>query len=424
MIILSVHNSYQQPGGEDEVFRQEAQLLEQHGHQVIRCQAHNDEVTGKSSLELLAKTIYNTDAYRRVLALIKETRPDVMHVHNTFPLLSPAVYYAAAKESVPVVQTLHNYRLLCAPGTLHRDNHVCEECIGTFSPWPAVLHGCYRGSRSASAAAAGMLTIHRLLKTYSKTVTTYIALSDFAVSKFVQAGIPKDKIVVKPNFVDPDPGRGDGPGGHCIFAGRLQPEKGILTLLNAWTQQSLPFDLEIAGDGDLAPEVAAAAERCPRIHWHGRLQKAQLHDRIKKAAAMLVPSTWYEPFGVVVAEAFAMGVPVIASKIGALASIVTHGRTGLHFTPGNADDLAAQLRWFHEHPKAALEMRDEARLEFERNYTGERNYELLFEIYQRSIQKNIARYGAGRSSADQDTDFVQIAGNSSSHRRTQSGHLN
>jgi glycosyltransferase involved in cell wall biosynthesis len=413
MIILSVHNSYQQPGGEDEVFRQEAQLLEQYGHQVIRCQAHNDDVSGKSSLELLAKTIYNTEAFHQVQKLIRETRPDVMHVHNTFPLFSPAVYYAAAKESVPVVQTLHNYRLICAPGTLHRDNHVCEDCVKTFSAWPAVLHGCYRGSRPASAATAGMLTIHRLLKTYRKTVATYITLSDFAASKIVQAGIPKDKIEVKPNFVAPDPGRGDGSGRHCIFVGRLQPEKGVLTLLDTWTRHSPPFDLEIAGDGDLAPAVAAAAERCSRIRWHGRLQKSELQDRVKKAVALIVPSTWFEPFGVVVIEAFAMGVPVIASKIGALASIITHGRTGLHFRPGNADDLATQLGWLERHPDAIRTMRDNARLEFERNYTGKRNYELLMNIY----QKTISRYGTERISQSESGNLVQIADSASPRQR-------
>jgi glycosyltransferase involved in cell wall biosynthesis len=424
MIILSVHNSYQQPGGEDEVFRQEANLLELHGHQVIRCQAHNDEVAGKGSLELLAKTIYNQDAYHRVRTLIRESRPDVMHVHNTFPLLSPAVYYAAAAEAVPVVQTLHNYRLLCAPGTLHRDNHICEDCIGKFVPWPAVLHSCYRGSRPASAAAAGMLAVHRLLKTYRQRVTTYIALSDFAVSKFVQGGIPKDKIVVKPNFVDPDPGRGDGSGSHCMFVGRLQPEKGVLTLLDAWTRCSPPFDLEIAGDGDCAAEVAAAAERCPRIHWHGRLQKAYLQERMKNAAALIVPSTWYEPFGVVAIEAFAMGVPVIASNIGALASIVTHGKTGLHFTPGSADDLSTQLRWLQEHAEAAREMRNQARLEFERHYTGERNYQQLIKIYEQAIRRRNSPRAAAAETGASNKELVEITGHTSSRPQPPSGPLN
>jgi glycosyltransferase involved in cell wall biosynthesis len=390
MKILTVHNSYQQPGGEDEVFRQEARLLEEHGHDVIRFHGHNDEVNGKGPIELLTKTIFNSDAYRRVRSLIKATRPAVMHVHNTFPLLSPAVYYAAAHEAVPVVQTLHNYRLLCPAAVLFRDHGICEECLHTASPWPAALHGCYRGSRPASAAAAAMLTVHRLRKTFSKTVSTYIALSDFARAKFIQSGIPADKIATKPNFVHPDPGQGDGSGGYCLFVGRLSEEKGIRTLLDAWTRHSPPLDLEIAGDGDLAPEAAAAAAQCSRIRWHGRLAKPQLYARMKQAAALIVPSIWYEPFGIVLIEAFAMGLPVIASKIGALEAMVEQGRTGLRFTPGNATDLAAQVDWFYRHPEAARDMRGYARLEFERHYTGDKNYALLMQIYRQTI----GRYGS------------------------------
>lgn len=392
MNILSVHNSYQQPGGEDEVFRQEAKLLTLHGHTVVRCEAHNDEVKSKGPLELLAKTIYNSDAYQQVERLIKSSRPDIMHVHNTFPLLSPAVYYAAADNGVPVVQTLHNYRLLCPSAVLYRNNSVCERCMNTKFPWPAVVHGCYRGSRAASAVAAGMLTVHRLLHTYRNTITTYIALSDFASAKFIEAGIPGDRIVVKPNFIDPDPGRGDGAGNYCLFVGRLSDEKGIRTLLDAWTQFSPPLSLEIAGDGDLAPEVAKAAAQCPRIRWHGHLQKPELYRRMKNAAALVVPSTWYEPFGIVLIEAFAMGLPVIASKLGAMETMVNHRVTGLHFAPGDASELAAQVNWFHDHPHAAAAMRSQARNEFERRYTGERNYSLLMQIYSNTID----RFGAAQ----------------------------
>jgi glycosyltransferase involved in cell wall biosynthesis len=411
MIVLSVHNSYQQPGGEDEVFRQETRLLEEHGHEVIRCQAHNDELNGKRPLELLRKTLYNSEAYDRVRSLIMRCRPDVMHVHNTFPLLSPAVYYAAASERVPVVQTLHNYRLLCPAAVLFRKGSICEKCLKTRSFWPSAVHGCYRGSRLTTAAAAAMLSMHRVLRTQNH-VTTYIALSEFARSKFVEAGMPKNKIVVKPNFTHPDPGPGDGSGAHCLFVGRLTVEKGVRTLLEAWTRFSPPLPLDIIGDGDLAPSVAAAAQKFSTIHWHGRVDKARVYERMKRAALLVLPSIWYEAFPMVVIEAFAMGLPVVASRLGAMATIVRQQSNGLHFSPGDPADLAAKVRWFHDHQQAAIRMRKEARRDFELHYTGERNYSSLMTIY----GKTIARYRQNEQQAtkqlgcstESSLDLVQI----------------
>jgi glycosyltransferase involved in cell wall biosynthesis len=394
LVILSVHNSYQQPGGEDEVFRQEAQLLEQNGNKVIRCQAHNNDLGSQRSLKVVANTLFNRETYNKLRALIRTSRPDVVHVHNTFPLLSPAVYYAASVERVPVVQTLHNYRLLCPSSVLYRENRVCESCMETRSLWPAIQHRCYRQSRTASIAAAGMLTFHRVLETFRKKVTAYIALSEFARTKFIQGGLQPHTVFVKPNFIDPDPGRGSGFGDYCMFVGRLTEEKGVRTLLEAWTRYTPSLHLEIAGDGELASEVQAAAARCSHIRWLGRLDKQALYERMQRAAALIVPSVWYEPFGLVVAEAFAMGVPVIASRIGALAEIIQHGRTGLHFEPANSADLAAQVQHFHTHPRLTYAMRVEARREFERKYTGGRNYSLLMEIY----KKTIDYYKSGSSS--------------------------
>jgi glycosyltransferase involved in cell wall biosynthesis len=385
MIILAVHNSYQQPGGEDEVFRQETRLLEQYGHCVIRCQAHNHDVNGKGRIELLAKTVFNSEAYRQLRSLIERTRPDVMHVHNTFPLLSPAVYYAARDKAVPVVQTLHNYRLLCPTGLLFREGHVCESCLGKLSLAPAIARGCYRDSRPATAVASAMLLLHRGLNTYKDLVAGYIALSEFGRSKYVAAGLPSHKVFLKPNFVDPDPGVGEGDGDFCLFIGRLSHEKGISTLLDAWTRFRPPLDLEIIGDGELAQNVADAVNRCPRIRWHGRLQKPQVYERLRRAAAVIVPSIWFEPFGMVVIEAFAAGVPVIASNLGSLAELIRHGDNGLHFSPGDATDLAQQVVWFHRHPDVAQKMRRQARLDFESEYTGDRNYSLMMQIYATAI---------------------------------------
>ena len=202
MKILSVHNSYQQPGGEDQVFAQEADLLRSHGHQVVLYQASNDQVTGANRPGFARATLFGTRRpIRSLRALMQRERPDLVHVHNTFPVISPAVYYAADEAGVPVVQTLHNYRLLCPTATLFRDGHVCQDCVGKRIPWPGVVHGCYRGSRPATAAAAAMLATHNYKQTWSKTVSAYIALSGFARDKFIQGGLPAAKIFVKPNFL-------------------------------------------------------------------------------------------------------------------------------------------------------------------------------------------------------------------------------
>src|SRR6185369_13868720 len=199
--ILQVHNLYQQPGGEDLVVADEARLLEARGHEVVRHTVHNDQVNSLSSLSLGQRTIWSQPAYRDVRAAIARYQPQLLHVHNTLPLLSPSVYYAASAERVPVVQTLHNYRLTCPAALCFRNGHPCTECVGSFIPWRAIRHACYRDSRSASAAVATMLSVHRLMGTWAKP-TVYMALTAFARNMFIEAGVPPDKLVVKPNFVD------------------------------------------------------------------------------------------------------------------------------------------------------------------------------------------------------------------------------
>jgi glycosyltransferase involved in cell wall biosynthesis len=383
MNILLVHNSYQQPGGEDQVFELEASLLEAHGHRVIRFQEHNDGVKERSNLELLSDTVWNRWITRQLRTLIREGNVDVMHVHNTFPLISPACYYAASAEGVPVVQTLHNYRLLCPSATLYRNGGVCEDCLGKRLPWPAIVHSCYRGSRSATAATAGMLTIHNNIGTWHRKISAFLALTEFARSKFIEGGLPQDKILVKPNFLQNDPGPGTGDGQFALFLGRLTPEKGIGTLLKAWQQTGISLPLQIVGDGPLADDVAAAASANRNIQWFGWLSKDRVFERMKMAKAVIIPSEWYEAFPMTIVEAFATGVPVIASKLGSLASLINHRKTGLHFKAGDAEDLAHQVRWLTGHPDVNLQMRAEARTEFLLKYTGDRNYSTLIGVYDR-----------------------------------------
>lgn len=387
MRILLVHDYYQQPGGEDAVFAAEALLLEAHGHRVLRHTVHNDSATAMGRVALARATVYNPAAYRELRALIDKERPEIVHFHNTFPLISPSAYYAARAEKVPVVQTLHNYRLLCAAATFFRDGHVCEDCLGKSVPWPGLLHACYRSSWLATGAVAAMMTVHRAAGTWTNAVDLYIALTEFARSKYIAGSLPADKIAVKPHFVHPDPGAGCGRGGYALFVGRLSPEKGLNTLLQAWGQLRGRVPLKVVGDGPLADRVAAAARKFPAVEWLGRRPLQDVYPLIGDAAFLVVPSECYETFGRVAIEAFAKGTPVIASRIGAIGEVVDAGRTGLHFRPGDPCDLVSQVEWALAHPAHLVRMRREARTEFETRYTAERNYGMLAGIYALAMER-------------------------------------
>ena len=387
MKILAVHNRYQQPGGEDQAFVDETALLEARNHRVFRYEVHNDQVKQVNRLTLAKDTVWNTSAYRELGALIRRERPHVVHFHNTLPLVSPAGYYAARAEGVPVIQTLHNYRLLCPVALFFRDGRVCEDCMGKAVPWPGVVHRCYRGSRTASGVIATMLTVHRALRTWTEMVDVYVALTEFARNKFIEGGLPAGKIVVKPNFVAPDPGRGQGGGGYALFVGRLAPEKGTETMLAAWDRLGTRIPLKIVGDGPLRDRVVEAAARQSNVEWLGHRPVEDVHALMGKADMLVFPSQWYETFGRVAAEAFAAGTPVIAANIGAVAELVEHGRTGLKFRPGDPEDLVTQVEWALSHSAELRSMREEVRAEFEAKYTAERNYRTLMEIYEAALER-------------------------------------
>jgi glycosyltransferase involved in cell wall biosynthesis len=390
MKVLAVHNRYQQPGGEDQVFFAETALLESYGHRVVRYTTHNDQVAGMNRLALAGNTLWNLSTYQELRALMRQERPDVAHFHNTFPLVSPASYYAAKAEGVPVVQTLHNYRLLCPDALFFRDGRVCEDCVGKVVPWPGVVHKCYRGSRAASGVVAAMLTTHRALRTWTEMVDVYVALTEFARRKFIEGGLPAGKIVVKPNFVYPDPGPGEGRGGYALFVGRLAPEKGVGTLLAAWERLDGRIPLKVVGDGPLREKAAEAASRQSCVEYLGYRPAEEVHALLKEASTLVFPSEWYETFGRVAAEAFATATPVIAADIGALAELVEHGHTGLRFRPGDPEDLAAHVGWFLSHPEEHARMRREARAEYEAKYTAQRNHQLLLEIYSSALERKKA----------------------------------
>jgi glycosyltransferase involved in cell wall biosynthesis len=385
MRILLVHNFYQQTGGEDLVVADEARLLASRGHDVAQYSIHNDQVNSLSRLALGHRTIWSRPAYHDVRAAIATHRPDVVHVHNTLPLLSPSVYYAASAEGVPVVQTLHNYRLMCPAAVCFRDGRVCTDCVGKSVAMGAIRHACYRGSRSASAAVVTMLSVHRLLGTWERKISVYITLTDLARRLFIESGLAAEKLVVKPNFVDPDPGSGTGSGGYALFAGRLSVEKGIRTLLQAWQSVGGRLPLRIVGDGPLGPDVAAAAADNRAVTWLGSREPKDVVSLLREATCLVFPSECYETFGRVIVEAFAAGTPVVAAGHGAAAELVADGITGVLFRPGDASDLAAKVIHLNSQPVLRGRMRAAARSDFESRFTADVNYRSLVNIYRRAI---------------------------------------
>lgn len=387
MRVLIVHNRYTQPGGEDEVFRGEVDLLERMGHEVILFVEDNARLDGMNPLKAAQNAIWSRKAQGKLRQLIRETKPDVAHFHNTFLMISPAAYYTCKEAGVPVVQTLHNYRLICPGALLMRDDRVCEDCVGKTIPWPGVVHGCWRSSRVGTAVVAAMLTVHRTMKTWQEQVDVYIALTEFAQQKFIEGKLPAEKIAVKPNFVAPDPGPGHHGGGYALFVGRLSPEKGVRTLLKAWKRlKGMP--LKIVGDGPLMEEVQGLVKREELkevVEVLGRRPREDVLLLMQEARVLVCPSECYENFPVAIAEAFACGLPVIASRLGAMAEIIDDARTGLHFEPGDPQDLAAKVEWAWSHPEAMQAMGQEARREYEEKYTAERNYKMLMDIYHHAV---------------------------------------
>jgi glycosyltransferase involved in cell wall biosynthesis len=389
---MIVHNYYQKTGGEDQVFAAESDLLEAHGQQVLRYTVHNEPGVLQRKLSLARKTVWNQTRYRELRRLFKKQKPNVVHVHNTMPLISPAIYYAAQAAEIPVCQTLHNYRLLCPNACFFRDDTVCEDCIGWFLAWPGVLHACYRGSVLATMVVSFMNFFHRLMGTWKNKVDVYIAPSEFSKQKFIQAGLSEKKIVVKPNFVECVSNGSVSEVGKqkegSLFVGRLSREKGVETLLKAWKIVGNIMPLKIVGDGPLAPAVQKNASENYGISWLGLKPIQAVYKLMAKAEVLVFPSECYEGMPRTIIEGFAQGTPLISSRLGAMAEIIEHGRTGLLFEPGNAQNLAKKILWANKHPDEMASMGRNARSEYYAKYTSEKNYNMLMNIYEHAIENH------------------------------------
>ena len=394
MRALIVHNRYQQAGGEDTVVANEYALLERNGWCPRLWGVSNEKIVGTwDKITAAMRASYSRPARDELARVVAEFAPAVVHVHNFFPLLSPSIYDACRAAGVAVVQTLHNYRTICAGALLARDGHPCEDCIGG-SPYQGALHGCYRGSRLGSLAVARMVDTHRRRGTWSEKVDRFIALSAFAKDKFVAAGFPADRIAIKPNFAEDRRVGGSCRRSGALYVGRLSPEKGIGTLLRAWNGVEVP--LRIVGDGPMRAVVEAAIG--PKVAASGWKTGADIAAEMGQAAFLILPAEVYESFPMVIVEAFSQGLPVIASRIGALAEIVEDGHTGLLFSFGDADDLARKVRWAGQHPEVLRRMGAEARRIYEERYSPSVNFRQLVGIYQEAIAQrgaSINRTGPG-----------------------------
>lgn len=381
MKILVIHNRYLQKGGEDAVFEEETRLLANSGCEVRAYVRDNQEISRLGATRSALSSVWSPDAYRTVQAQMQDWRPDVVHVHNSFPLVSPAAYWAAFHAGVPVVKTLHNFRLSCLQGTFLYRGAPCEACLGKV-PWRGVLRRCYRGSASQSAVLAAGLVGHRLAGTYRHQVTRYIALDSSSVERFVAAGIPRQRISIKPNAVSvPAMAAPTAPRQGGVYVGRLSVEKGIAILAAALAGRQAP-GFKVIGEGDLAGLFSATSAQLL-----GQLPPAEVYRHMCAASYLVMPSVGFEQFPRVIAEAFALGLPVIASARGSLASLVEPGRTGLLFEPGDDAALARTIAWCEANPQALLEMGQHCQAVYQAQFTPEANLRALLAIYRQAIDE-------------------------------------
>lgn len=406
MKILFAHNFYGSgaPSGENAVYEAERDLLRARGHQVIEFTRRSDDIRRRGAAGLLQgalATPWNPFSARTLRRLIRRERPDVVHAHNTFPLISPSIFSAAHGLNVPTVLTLHNYRTYCAAGIPMRENRPCTDCLDQKSVIPALRYGCYRGSRLATLPLAAMIALHRSLGTWQNHLDAFIALTAFQRDKLVAAGLPAQRVHLKPHFYPEPPAPLPWPGREdkVVYVGRFGPEKGLNSLVEAWRLWGAAAPpLEMIGDG---PERAALERSIAdaglggKVTFLGQLSFAATQERLAHARLLVLPSLCYEGFPMAIREAFALGVPVAGSRLGSIPCIVENGRTGVLFNPGDVHDLLRAVREIWGNATRLEGMGVAAHAEFEDKYTADRNYASLMAIYAAAIALRDARRTAG-----------------------------
>lgn len=389
-----MHNYYgsSAPSGENQVFDAEGSLLRQRGHSVSEFTRHSDSIIEKGVCGVAQgafSTPWNPFVVKSIRQRLQEVNPDVVHLHNTFPLISPAVFHGIGQRAARVL-TLHNYRLYCPAAIPMREGRVCTDCLDRRSALPAMQHGCYRGSRLATLPLALNVVLHRFLGTWTNQVDAFIALSEFQRKRMVDAGLPRSRVYVKPNFY---PGKprvvpwSERPN-YVVFVGRLSEEKGLRTLLRAWAAWGTDSpELRIVGDGPLRAELKAMAAELP-VRFLGQLPAADAQAHISSASLVVLPSEWFEGFPMVVREAFAFGTPAAVSNLGPLPSIVKHGESGVVFEAGNPDSLLKTVRAAWKSSSLLELLAQGARQAFDVLYNEDANYQMLIQIYEQAIAHN------------------------------------
>ncbi|TNC28616.1 glycosyltransferase [Amycolatopsis alkalitolerans] len=386
MKVLVVHNRYrsEQPSGENNVVDQEVSLLHEAGHEVGLFERRSDDIASMSLVGRVSVPLrvpWNAAVRTELATRLRADRPDVVHIHNTFPLLSPSVVAACTDAGVPAVATLHNYGMVCPPGTLYRDGRVCTSCVGG-QPLPAVRHGCYRGSRAATVPMAVSTALNRAR--WWTGVSRFFCISGAQRELLVSAGMPAESLVVKHNFVEDPPVRRELPGEHVLYLGRMTEEKGVRLLMTAWSRAEMDIPLVLAGTGPLSDEVSDWAAGRRDVHYLGLRTKAECQALLARASAVVVPSVWLEAFGLVVVEAMAAGVPAVAPAHGAFPELIEPEATGLLHAPGDASSLAAALRRIVA-PAWNRELGETARVRYEKDFTPSVGLDRLIAGYEAAI---------------------------------------
>ncbi|MCV9949344.1 glycosyltransferase family 4 protein [Paenibacillus sp. BT-177] len=389
--VLIIHNFYQQSGGEDKVVEQESAMLRSRGIETEHYYVHNDSIQSKglaNMAKLAVEATWSFPEFKRIKELLLRVKPDVVHVHNFFPVISPSVYHACERLGIPVVQTLHNYRLICPAATFMRGNEVCEKCLhGTLLH--SIRHGCYRGSQLQTIPVAAMIKFNELIGTWQHKVSRYIALTEFARDKFAESGIPLDRIAVKPNFVHHQTVKAkyDPNDRYLLFVGRLSAEKGVRNLLQAWSQleDRGGLRLVIIGDGPEKAELAAAHQQ-EDIRFLGKQDGDTVLDCMSRAMYVMVPSIWYEGFPMTIVESYSVGTPVLCSRIGALEEVVEDGVTGFHFQHDDLENIKTVIRRAVAYENYAA-MRQKVAQNYAAHYTEEVNVKQLLAIYSEAMEE-------------------------------------